>query len=615
MARFHAGPQIEIRLSKSFGRSLFALMLLAAKSELVKISQKDAAAPKCVLSRGQAEHLLSWLKRFEHQYSAGDPTSFVVDPLFLEAIDGLATVVGQWDETVDSLNKIDDELKESPLARYNAMVSNPYVGRLRDRKTWEDLFELAFSRAVWASAFRRLHEFVPGEAWRIAPHAAALHAAELQRPLGKGVAANGLERWMRERHEAVIATLKKLIEDFTKEAAAKADAITHPSHALALAGEVARSALGGGLPEAYVARQADVAAQNVCTQLGKAVRKDAISVEEYAPLLDGGDPVGAWVLEPITSKLGDEVAFEVYFPIALRPTEAFECAALGIKLVDSIPDWVEERVRGWRGNFTLFLRVEVHALTAELARRAADRRAALLFDALFDLDGLKPFMRKYDAEYAIAVNPAAKSARTWGPHLPGLPETRASLVSVQQNISTLLDMAKDTQPAWCRQAARTLHLLRIAGEANDVETRFVHSWRALESVVGHLTGMNAEPFHVELLAQARCYVSQDFVKEGDATKRRGYFQRELNDVKQNLDPVQDIRNKWALHTGDERTGTLHDVDPETLADACDWLADEIVQLFYVLMDVAVKKPGIPTRKDVHAFLEQTLFPAPPELAG
>lgn len=604
MTRFHSGTRLEITFRQRFGRSLLVNMLLAAKDRVVEIRDGGAGALKSVLSRAKADALLSWLKGFVGSYGSKALNGITVDEWFMEAIDALANSVAEWDETLDTPGDLAEE-KESPLRKYNALVGNPYVAHSRDQSTWDALYQTVFARATWAMAFTRLAEVTSDESWRIAPHSVALHLAEIRRPLGGPIPADKIADWAAERDRQVKDTMKGLIDELTKQCVDSGKKPNSAEETLGLALELSRNDQGRGLPESYLAGHADVAATNVAIQLGVQLVRKNVEPKDSARFAQSGDAVGKWVLGPLLTGAPGDSGYEAYFPVHLQPTEAFECPELGVSFATEIPKWVRERLGPWARDEKLFLRVEVLGASSEIARRIAARRLDKLFDVIFGLDALRPFIRRYDPEYSLVVSADGKKARTWGPKLPGLPETRAEKAAVGRNVAAMQKLELDGR-AWCKQVARTLHLLRLSAEANEVETRFVHLWRALECLVGHLTGMQAEKFHKELLAQSRCFMSQECWDIKDPAKRQSFFDREYQDVLQNLDPIEDIRNKWALHTGDERTGTLHEIDHETLTCACDWLADELGRLFDLMVHVALIRTDLQSRKDVHGYLEHQL---------
>ena len=235
----------------------------------------------------------------------------------------------------------------------------------------------------------------------------------------------------------------------------------------------------------------------------------------------------------------------------------------------------------------------MEAPTAELARRAAADRVSGLLDVLFGLDG-EPVWHRFHPGYAVAIDGSGK-ARMWTGQLRGRPDTRADAADVETNAIALARLRQDARP-WCRQLVRALHLLRLAENAGDDELRFLHGWRALESLVGHLTGPEAGKWREELIVLARCACSEGYVGATEDKGRRSVFDREAQSVRRDLSSVMAIRNHWALHTGDERATALDDVDPEALGRACEWLCETGRMLFFGLVEIALG-PAAPASRD------------------
>lgn len=605
MIRYHAGSTLEIGFYRRLARALLVAMIDSGRETLVKVAAGAAGAPRCVISQGQAQALLSWRKSPGGAHAVGPGCGPPLAPWSIEGIDTLASVVAQWEETLDSFGHGEECARMSSLARYRAMVGDPRGTRVRDRASWRTIYESVLRRGVWALAHVRLQAARPAEAWRLAPHAAAQQVAWRESRTPQVGPVPDLAEWARERRERELKALSEAIGRLSAAALPRGPQASGPGEALELASELVRAELGARVPEAQLAAQADVSARNVALELGLAFPDNPSTPAECARLLSVTDPVGAWVLGPLTRPVEDESVFDVFFPISLNAREAFGDGIAGVALIDRLPDQWAQRLALWAQGFGLFLHVKVRALTAELARRQAARRADSLFDVLFGLDG-EPLMRRFDPTCAAAAD-GRGNAEAWGPRPRGRPHTRADAESVRRNAEGLATLHADPR-SWCRQLARTLHLLRLGGESLGDETRFLHVWLALESLVGHLTAIDPAKRRrsIELLVLARCAYSSELAEAEGTSARRRVFEYEKTELCRSLDPVMTIRNRWSFHPGDESGEELLEVDPETLERACEWLREECLRLFYVMVNIALTTRDVASRDDVHRHLCEKL---------
>lgn len=477
MFRYYSGSNTEVSFMQRFGRSLLVNMLLASEDAVQKIV-KGAPGFSCLISHAKAVALLSWLSKYKSNYIAGSLEGLQIDSYSFEAIDALASMVAEWDQTVTDFDGLEEE-NHSPLSLYNSLIGNPSYSRVRDSISWKALFETVFARAIWSNSCERLLAAKPDELWRIIPHSLALHQARLESGSGARMASvDDMSKYRETIDKNVKTEMVRLIEKHTETLQAMKVNVDSPKEAIELAVNLSKKDTQKSLSEVYLAAHSDVAIANVALQLDCTVEQKKATPAESGRHANTESTTGQWVLDPLILGVSGSAEYEVYFPITIAISESLDCEPLGISLVKSIPDWATDTCPFWFGRDSgIFLRVSVLAATDEIARRIAGKKVGLLFDVIYGLDG-RHLIYRYDPEFALALRVKEKNGRCWNVAINGLPETRTLKSDVVQNASVLLEISDDERH-WCKQCLRAANLLRVAGEARNIETRFVNLWRAL----------------------------------------------------------------------------------------------------------------------------------------
>jgi len=584
------------------------------------------------LSPSQAKLLRTWHK---HQGRSSPKLTWDTANLTPQQTDALLSALAQCAADAENTthefpgNKNQTSRKSSPLEKYSEVPSRPGIETGIGVPVIIKSLETAVSRSLWATAFECIKQHIREEyLCYYAPYAAGQEISyrELIGSL-TGLTHSEMIESMRIRKE----NFRMLLDDLGR---CYRDIPDSPEEALEIAISIVKER---DVPVLYenLLRDSDIAVQNVIIlAAGQGVEIPVdhwVDSDHSGLLLEVCVKHHGWIFQPLES-ITDIHAYTVYMPFLIDIPELTSVEALGVHQIKDVPPELEKYsfatdvLYFFTKESASAIAVEVQASSPATAHVLAKRVVANLLD---DLSIIYP-LRKLD--YNFQPNVYATHCETgavnssWSSGA-GIPSGYIEIDIARRNID-LVEGLRASSNTWARQLARCCHLIRIAAESSLPEVRFLNSWRALEAVCGHLTGGEHSADKSLRQCMTQC-LRKHFTKLNRSTSisyepkwflalvlavatgrlhkstkdKLGTFRREHNNLLESLSLSEHIRNRWAMHTGDEREQAYHLVDDETLELSSKWLVREVIYpSFRLLTSIALDHPELENRESVFHYL-------------
>lgn len=626
-------------LQRYFYRVLLAELIKRHRKLLQSIKSKRKI--DSYLSPAQTDFLLSSYKNgnWKNLGQVSLDTVHYDENVEQALIAAIVQNAAEADLTIEAKHIGDDNSKKiSSLNGFESLLFRPGIHVEVDLKTICKQLDLSCQRSIWATAFRCIKQHLSDDYLSYLAPCAATQQIHEHAQLGKIGGMNPLD------YVEYMKSVSKRYKEILYEQLSRCKSIPNdPKEAFRIAHELVHDAKGINLPEDYLLACADIAIQNVI----QFAKNHDVDIDEKhwrnqdhnSVLLDACNEHSEWVFEPISNLL-NEIGYTIYMPIFIEPPEVLNCNELSTRHISTIPKKVAKSplinliFQRYNTTHPSAVAVAVKSVSVHSAVNSARNKVRYLLESIAIMYPMIRVNHRFDPLTFMAIDEngyiSSSSSRA-----DMLPQINASIEDVHRNVN-ILNRLRDSTHSWVCQLARCASLIKMTTESDDLEVKFINAWRALESVCGHLTGTielkcrNVSFFFrkaqrwisrkwIGTTQVSPAFSSRNFIvlavscafariSRSNVDTARSDFTREYRVIWGNLNLIMEIRNTWAIHTGDERVSALENVTDESLRKACDYLIQEIVYpAFRYLSSLALGHPGLETRKDAYDYLFKRIF--------
>ncbi len=599
------------------------------KSKLLKDIKRNREIG--YLSEAQAKSILNWMKKIGKHLDSSIPIETVKLESLTEQIliERIASLTCEADLTASFEELPSSKKRKSTILDVTSLISNPRATPIIDAATLDVVLEKSCKRAIWALGYYIVEQCLPEEYLATLIKiigALYIHARNSEKTLF-GLSPDAAHKYLQNSNNNDF--VKTLQSTCTKAI----DTPDSPQSALSLAIKFVEQETGDRVGEDCLIVEIDSAIKNLI-HLATYDRNGSYDTEK--PVLSLTDPIVlglacsksySWVLEPIASveKLRE---YKVYFPFHITPPEILNNLLLGTKYVNYIPDSFQSNP-GFKLMFDWMksaIEVSVLAYSHKHSYKSALEKIKILLNAIALLYPYGYVQYQYDKfKYAVECdgNIEVKSFTPDG-FIANLHKNESAVV---KNVKILLELRKSPY-SWIKQLSRCSSFIRKASESHDQETKFLHLWRALEAICGHLTGFSQESNSEKCflkrtiekitrsskeisLPSSRIMSSSNYLvfavlhsTNSMSPEKQNYTWADFDSVHtkiwRNLGNIMQVRSQWIVHTGDERKDSIEDVSDDYLKIACKFMVEEIIYpTCCYLTQVALENPYLETRKQVY----------------
>jgi hypothetical protein len=584
------------------------------------------------LSSAQATSILSWWKRIGKHLDSSIPIKTVrLGVTFEEAIiESILRLSEEADMTESMEIGLDSNRRKSSLSNSNSLLSKPGFDLSIDRDSLKIALQKACKRAIWSAGFCLVDEYLPSEYLaKLVQIVAAqyIHAKQSEKKLC-GLTVSEVGEYLKsinrvDFENTVLRVISKSMESPDS-----------PKATLSAAIQYIERETGDKLEEENIIAEMDTAYQNLLHYASQTMDNEfnsitVVSFDDTTLFSHACKKNADWIMEPVAA-VSNLKKYRVYIPFSINPLEVISNESLGTTYITSPPNILSELLVDipeidWMNSA---IEVIVLAQSHKHAHRNALNNIAILLDGIAILYPNGYVNYKYDIyRYVSECN----GSMMYEQSIPkGFVHSLAGKKkTISSNIETLLKLRK-SQYSWVNQLARCYRLIRKAAETQDQETRFLHLWRALETICGHLTGRHesASSYGKKTMTERiwnifRKASKSEYVSSSRQMSPRNYlvfaaslpynnrisgngkqfwtkFDQQYTKIWNNLSDIMRVRSQWVIHTGSEHVNTLDGVSHEYLMTANEFIIEEIVypSICY-LTKIAIEYPKLRTRKEVY----------------
>jgi len=599
-------------------RRLFYRLLLKSfvKKHKANLEEVKKNRGESYLSVTQATSLLSWWKKNGKHLDSSIPIEMIEFDVSTELaiIEAIVRLSHQADLTDSMENWQYANGKKSSLSGTDSLLPKPGVELNIELETLDVALDKACKRAIWSTGFNIVEEKLPNIFLaKLVQTVAALyiHARQSEGKLF-GLSVKEAGNYLQNVDKAdftrtILDALSKTIESPDS-----------PQNALTAAIHFVEQETGDKIGESVLITEMCTAFQNLIVY-GSQVMDKALDSDEFNVSFDNPSAFSrackkyaAWILEPVVL-LRELKEYRVYIPFSITPQKIINNESLGTKSITDIPSTLSANpanklMLSWMNSA---IEVNVSAYSHKQAYKNALEKIAILLDgiALLHPNGYVHYqydLHKYVSECNGDIEVKIFAPKGFIPHVHG--ESN----SILKNTDSILELRK-SKYNWVKQLARCSRLIRKAAETQDQETRFLHLWRALEAICGHLTGLQPDderyansttPESRQMSPRNYLVLAVSFAFGRIVSKNEknfwSEFDQQYTSLWSNLRGIMRARNQWVIHTGDERENSIEEISEDYLESACEFLIGAIIYpVFCYLSAIAIGNPNLKSRKEVY----------------
>jgi len=599
-------------------KRLFYRILLKSFIEKNKHHIEDSKGnkEKNYLSVAQATSLLSWWKKIGKHLDSNIPIGMIEFDVSTELaiIEAIVRLSHQADLTDSMENCQYAKEKKSALSDADSLLPKPGVELGIELETIDVALDKACKRAIWSTGFSIVEEKLPHEYLaKLVQIVAAqyIHARESEKKMF-GLSVEEVGNYLQnidkiDYTKTIVDALSKTIE-----------LPDSPQTALTAAIHFVEQETGDKIGESILITEMCTAFQNLIVYASQVMDK-ALDSDEFKVAFDNSCAFGrackkyaTWIIEPVIllRKIKD---YKVYIPFSINPQKIINNDSLGTKSITDIPSTLStspanKLMLSWMSSA---IEVNVSAYSHKHAYKNALEKIEILLDsiALLHPNGYVHYqydLHKYVSECNGDIEVKIFAPKGFIPHVHG--ESN----SILKNIDSILELRK-SKYNWIKQLARCSRFIRKAAETQDQETKFLHLWRALEAICGHLTGLQPDiecnantttPESRQMSPRNYLVLAVSFASGRIVSKNEknfwSEFDQQYTSLWSNLRGIMRARSQWVIHTGDERDNSIEEISEDYLESACEFLIDTIIYpVFCFLSAIAIGNPNLKSRAEVY----------------